>query len=553
MAILHELRHEAEEQGQQERRDVLAVHVGIGHKHNLVITQLGDIELFVDTSTQSGNDGLDFGVLEHLIHAGLLHIKNLASQRKDRLEHRVTAAFSGTACRVTLHDVQLGELGILGAAIRQLARKTTQITSGLAANQLTGFARSYASMRRGDGLVDNDLGLSRVGIEPVIKVLIDCALDKALDFRVTELGLGLAFELRIAHLDGNNSSKALTAIITGEVAILFLEKLVLLGVAIHQGGQRRTEAFLVGTTFMGIDGVGESVDGLLVALVPLQCDFNLVVLTFDVETNDGGVNGRLVAVEELNVVLQAIRVVVDDFLLFLGSLRLAIFPSSVLLIEGAQAHSLIAGLSNLIELRLLLRDSTLITKNNGQSLVEEGHFLQAARNSVVIKLDGFKNLRIRPETDGSTGTTGVLTLDELIRDGVGEVLVPVLAIALNVRLNAGGQGIDHGNTHTVETTGNGVRLRVELTARMQLSHDDLDGRNARGVHFHWDTTAVIDDLDATILEESDGDLVGVARHCLIDGVVNNLPDQVVQTTGTGGTDVHAGTLADGLEAFQNRN
>ena len=63
MAILNQLRHKAEEQGQQQRGDVLAVHVGIGHQHDLVVPQLLDIEFLVDACAQRGDDGLDLGVL----------------------------------------------------------------------------------------------------------------------------------------------------------------------------------------------------------------------------------------------------------------------------------------------------------------------------------------------------------------------------------------------------------------------------------------------------------------------------------------------------------
>src|SRR5690606_20293901 len=37
---------------------------------------------------------------------------------------------------------------------------------------------------------------------------------------------------------------------------------------------------------------------------------------------------------------------------------------------------------------------------------------------------------------------------------------------------------------------------------------------------------------------------------LVDGVVDDLPQQVVQPGGAGATDVHAGALADGLEALE---
>ena len=45
-------------------------------------------------------------------------------------------------------------------------------------------------------------------------------------------------------------------------------------------------------------------------------------------------------------------------------------------------------------------------------------------------------------------------------------------------------------------------------------------------------------------------LVGVPGHRLVDGVVDDLVDQVVQPSLAGGADVHAGALADRVEALE---
>src|SRR5699024_6314714 len=60
MAFLNQLRHEAEEQSQQQGSNVLTIDVGVGHEHNLVVAQLGDIKLFVDTRAKRSDDCLDF-------------------------------------------------------------------------------------------------------------------------------------------------------------------------------------------------------------------------------------------------------------------------------------------------------------------------------------------------------------------------------------------------------------------------------------------------------------------------------------------------------------
>ena len=50
--------------------------------------------------------------------------------------------------------------------------------------------------------------------------------------------------------------------------------------------------------------------------------------------------------------------------------------------------------------------------------------------------------------------------------------------------------------------------------------------------------------------QRDGDVRGVAVHRLVDGVVEDFPDEMMQAGGADAADVHAGTLANRLEAFE---
>ena len=65
-----------------------------------------------------------------------------------------------------------------------------------------------------------------------------------------------------------------------------------------------------------------------------------------------------------------------------------------------------------------------------------------------------------------------------------------------------------------------------------------------------DAAAVVLDPDAAVGQQGDHDPVAVAGQRLVDGVVDDLPDQVVQAALTGRADVHAGALADRLEALE---
>ncbi len=65
-----------------------------------------------------------------------------------------------------------------------------------------------------------------------------------------------------------------------------------------------------------------------------------------------------------------------------------------------------------------------------------------------------------------------------------------------------------------------------------------------------DAAPVVDDLHAAVLEDRHHDPVAVAGQRFVDGVVDDLPHEVVQTALTGRADVHARALADRLEPFE---
>ena len=61
------------------------------------------------------------------------------------------------------------------------------------------------------------------------------------------------------------------------------------------------------------------------------------------------------------------------------------------------------------------------------------------------------------------------------------------------------------------------------------------------------------DPDPAVVLQHHLDARGVAGHRLVDGVVHDLPDQVVQAALAGGADVHAGPLAHRLQSLEDRD
>ena len=89
---------------------------------------------------------------------------------------------------------------------------------------------------------------------------------------------------------------------------------------------------------------------------------------------------------------------------------------------------------------------------------------------------------------------------------------------------------------------------------MEHRHDDFDaGLVLARVHADGDAVTVVLDLDAAILENGDIDARASTCHRLVDAVVDDLLDELVETTLPGVADVHGGAALHPFQAFENLN
>ena len=92
---------------------------------------------------------------------------------------------------------------------------------------------------------------------------------------------------------------------------------------------------------------------------------------------------------------------------------------------------------------------------------------------------------------------------------------------------------------------------AEFSAGVEAGQHQLDGGHFEFlVHVHGNTAAVVSDGDGAIHVHGYFDLRAVSGEVLIDGVVEDFENTVVETTLIGIADVHPGTLADGIKAFE---
>ena len=116
-------------------------------------------------------------------------------------------------------------------------------------------------------------------LQPLAEPVVGGPLHQRAHGHVAQLALGLAFELRLAQLHGDDGDEALADVLAEEVLLLLLEQALVPGVAVHAHREGLAEALLVHAALDRVDAVGEGVQAVgLEAGVPLEGDLDLAVV-----------------------------------------------------------------------------------------------------------------------------------------------------------------------------------------------------------------------------------------------------------------------------------
>lgn len=92
---------------------------------------------------------------------------------------------------------------------------------------------------------------------------------------------------------------------------------------------------------------------------------------------------------------------------------------------------------------------------------------------------------------------------------------------------------------------------IEFAAGVESREDDLEHAFfGDGMFIDGDAASVVGHgHGATLFVECDADFFGVTVHGFVDGVVEDFPEEVMETGFSGGTDIHSGTQSDGFKTF----
>ena len=557
--------HVAEEQGQQQGADVRAVDVGIGHEDDLAVSSLRQVEGTARARADHLDDVGALGVGQHVRGRGLLHVEDLASNREKGLVVGVARGLGRAQGGVTLDDEELGLLDVLEAAVRELGGQRGGFERVLLARDLLVQSRGNARLHLADDLLHEEGGLllvvalggGELGLQPVG----DHAVDDGADLGRAQRFLRLSLELRLGEAHGDDGGHAGLDVVLFGAPVLRAD-LELARVLVDRGAQgledRLLEAGDVGAALGGGDDVDEGLDGRVVADAPAQRDVDLAgaldlggaqVPGFGVQGLHGLVVGALARdvprVGDGAVGGQPVREV-DDAAVEAEALVEFLLAALVVAVDG-QAGNEERGLAGTRQ-QVVPQE----TRGGRENLEVRPKAHARAGLGFLHLADGLEGRAVREGRKGRVGGA-LLGVVEFAGFAAAEAHLVGLAAAIDLHVEAGGQGVHDGGADAVQTAGGRVGAAAELTAGVELGVDDLDARQALAGHdVDGDASAVVGDGGGVVGVEAHIDGVAVSFQSLIDGVVDDLPEAVHEASVVGGADVHAGALAHRLETFEDR-
>ena len=317
----------------------------------------------MNTRSKCSDHSLDLRIAVNSLKAGLLHIEDLASQRKNSLCRSGSCGLGRTAGGITLNYENLTILRILICAVCQLAREGHSVQSRFSSGQIAGFSRRLAGSLGENRFLYRCLTNLRVLLKENLQLFGYDLIYRPSCLRISELLLCLTLELGILDLDTDYSCHTFPDIFAGKIRLAVLEKFIISRIIIECLGDCSPEALYMHAAFRSNDVVDESVGIFLKSVVVLHGNFNVYVIPGALTVNDLVIEGRGRPVQILNELDNSALVVERLLPLFL-------FPE--------------------------------VRERNSESLGEECHLAESVLQRIKIIVGIFKYLTVREESDAGS-------------------------------------------------------------------------------------------------------------------------------------------------------
>ena len=195
----------------------------------------------------------------------------------------------------------------------------------------------------------------------------------------------------------------------------------------------------------------------------------------------------------------------------------------------------------------------LIDIRDFQARMDERDVFQVLSDDVTVEVDGPKNLLIRLEEDsGSVASKGFHFLDRSFRHASTIGLKIFMAVSMNCRGHLDRKSVDDRRTDPMQAATAGVVLVREFPARVKHREDDLQRRLlVLLVSVDRNPSPVVrDGTGRAVFVKRDFDFGAVTGEVLVDGVVDNLPQKMMQPLAVDTSDVHRRPHPHSLEPFK---
>src|SRR5207248_11543532 len=122
MAPLDELGHLPVEEGKEQRADMGAVNVRIGHDDDAVIAQfVGVVFILAEAATERRDERRNLRRRKQLVEARTFDVEDFALERQDRLKLAVPTLLRGAAGGIALDEIELAKPRVALLAVGELA------------------------------------------------------------------------------------------------------------------------------------------------------------------------------------------------------------------------------------------------------------------------------------------------------------------------------------------------------------------------------------------------------------------------------------------------
>lgn len=173
-----------------------------------------------------------------------------------------------------------------------------------------------------------------------------------------------------------------------------------------------------------------------------------------------------------------------------------------------------------------------VGEDNAHAGIQKGEFAQPVLQRRIVELDVSEGLRARHEAHHGAAAAFRRRSDHGergFRVAIAEAHLEFLALAPDHEVERGGERIHHRDADAVQAAGDLVGILVELTAGVQLGHDDLGRRDALlGVDVGRNAAAIVGHGDRAFRVQRHRHFGGVAGERLVNGIVHHLIDHVVE-------------------------